>query len=96
MSTATFHTTGPTSADLTARVDAAIAAVGNACGEGSFQRAEAIRLAHRWVAQQDRHDVVRLTRQLDAWTTQLNRACRSTRSARPVVRIGLRLRTAGF
>lgn len=96
MSTATLQTIAPSSSDLAGRVDAAIAAVRSSCGDGSVHRAEAIRLIHRWVAQQDRLDAVRIVRHLDAWVVQLNTACRSTPSARPVVRVGVRLRTAGF
>lgn len=94
MSTATFHTTAPTSADLASAVDAAIRAV-RTSGDCGAHRSEAIRLVHRWVAQQDRLDAVHITRHLDAWAVQLNNACRGT-GARPVVRVGVRLRTAGF
>jgi hypothetical protein len=59
------------------------------CGR---RRDDVLRLVHRWAAQQDRSDVTRTARVLDGWAAQLNAASRSSGSAGPVVRIGLRLR----
>lgn len=94
MTTATFQDLAPSSSDLAGAVGTAIRAV-RTCGDSGAHRAKAVTLAHRWVAQQDRSEAVRITRQLDTWALQLNAASRGT-AARPVVRIGARLRTAGF
>lgn len=81
-----------TSAQLAQQVAVAIEAVRMAdCSDCGRRRDDAVRLVHRWVAQQERDDVAMTVRALDAWAVMLNAASGRSGSARPVVRRGLRL-----